>query len=44
MLAANHLCCRSENGTKFCALEKLIADDNRFGSDDVFVALAGLPS
>ena len=38
------VCCRSEKEAKFCALEKLIADDNRFAGDDVFIALAGLPS
>jgi len=37
------VCYRSEKEAKFCALEKLIADDNRFTSDDIFIALAGLP-
>ena len=37
------VCYRSETGAKFPALEKLIANDNRLGGDDVFVALAGLP-
>jgi len=43
LLIHNHDCFRSEKEAKFRALEKLTADDNRFASDNVFVALAGLP-